>query len=627
MGLSSWALALCFLVGLHSHPLSNLVKFVGNHEKFLNDIPAASGDFPYLCILNLNGYLCGGTLIGPSHILTAAHCLHGHAITEISKFSAVLNSLAIDGRSTGAVIRGVKDFIVHEQYNPSYKDNDIAIFILSSPVTNLSFATLPTDSITKATTLKEPTTKTPTTTPKPTSAKEKQTITENFKSTINQQNITTQKPNQEVFFTSTFIPKTTASTTAKNTTSGSDLVPLSNIFSSLLAIKSTTTQRPTTKTTITTTPHTSTNAISTIATTTAENTTSGSDLVPLSNIFSSLLAIKSTTTQLPTTKTTITTTMHTTTNAILTIATISENTTPGSDLVPLSNIFSSLQAIKSTTTQRPTTKTTITNSTHTTTNAISTITTISGKTTPGSDLVPLSNIFSSLQAIKSTATQRPTTKTAITTSTHTTTNAISTITMTSENTTPGSDLVPLSNIFSSLQESKMTTTQTPATAYKTTAKPNTNKTSKTKTTIATTTEGKPTSDYKLVPLSHFFSSTSAKSAFSTFANIPAVITGWKTTSLGRSFSKVLLKADVIIRDNSFCKSQYDSFFIGTHMLCASASSAHTCQDMSGGPLFVNGVQIGIFSWGNGCVDSNFAGIYTRVTNYLGWIATTKAQNP
>ncbi|XP_046632772.1 mucin-2-like isoform X2 [Daphnia pulicaria] len=571
MGLSSWAVALCFLVGLHSHPL--MAKFVGNHENFLNYIPAASGDFPYLCILNLNGYLCGGTLIGPSHILTAAHCLHGHAITEISKFSAVLNSLAIDGSSTGAVIRGVKDFIVHEQYNPSYKDNDIAILILSSPVTNLSFATLPTDSIKKATILKASTTKTPTTTPKPTSAKEKQTITENFKSTINQQNITTQKAHQEVFFTSTSIPKPNASTTAENTTSGSDLVPLSNIFSSLLAIKSTTTQLPTTKTTITTTPHTSTNAISTIATAAAENTTSGSDLVPLINIFSSLLAIKSTTTQLPTTKTTITTTMHTTTNAILTIATTLENTTTGSDLVPLSHIFSSLQAIKSTTTQRPTTKT------------------------------------------------------AITTSTHTTTNANSTITMTSENTTPGSDLVPLSNIFSSLQESKMTTTQTPSTANKTTAKPNTNKTSKTKTTIATTTEGKPTSDYELVPLSHFFSSTSAKSAFSTFANIPAVITGWRTISLGRSFSKVLLKADVIIRDNSFCKSRHDSFFIGADMLCASASSAHTCQDMSGGPLFVNGVQVGIFSWGNGCVDSNFAGIYTRVTNYLGWIATTKAQNP
>jgi hypothetical protein len=41
--------------------------------------------------------------------------LISHAITEVGKFSAVLNSLAIDGSSTGAVIRGVKYFIVHEQ--------------------------------------------------------------------------------------------------------------------------------------------------------------------------------------------------------------------------------------------------------------------------------------------------------------------------------------------------------------------------------------------------------------------------------------------------------------------------------------------------------------------------------
>jgi|688.fasta_scaffold1450885_1 hypothetical protein len=47
--------------------------------------------------------------------------LISHAITEVGKFSAVLNSLAIDGSSTGAVIRGVKYFIIHEQYNPSYK--------------------------------------------------------------------------------------------------------------------------------------------------------------------------------------------------------------------------------------------------------------------------------------------------------------------------------------------------------------------------------------------------------------------------------------------------------------------------------------------------------------------------
>ena len=50
--------------------------------------------------------------------------------------------------------------------------------------------------------------------------------------------------------------------------------------------------------------------------------------------------------------------------------------------------------------------------------------------------------------------------------------------------------------------------------------------------------------------------------------------------------------------------------------------------MSGGPLFVNGVQVGITSWGtNGCADPNFAGMYTRVSNFLGWTALKKAQNP
>nr|CAH0105947.1 unnamed protein product [Daphnia galeata] len=583
MGLSSWAVALCFLAGLHSHPLTELVKFVGNHEQTLNGIPALSGDFPYLCVLHLNGYLCGGTLIGPSHILTAAHCLHGHAITEIGKFSAVLNSLAIDGSSTGAVIRGVKYFIIHEQYNPSYKDNDIAILILSSPVTNLSFATLPTDSTTKATTISATTTKTHATTPKPTTTKEKPTITETLKSQTDQQNITTKKANHENIFTSTSITKPSASTTAENTTSDSDLVPLSNIFSGLLAIKWTTTQRPTTKTTIMTTPHTTTTPISTNATPTAENLTSGSDL-------------------------------------------------SDSDLVPLSNIFSSLLAIKWTTTQRPTTKTTIMTTPHTTTTPISTNATPTAENlTSASDLVPLSNIFSSLLAIKSTTTQRPTPKTNFTTTSHTTVNAISTVaTTTAENPTTGSDLKPLSNIFSSLLAIKTTTTQTPATATKTTVTPNTKTPSKTSTPIiaTTTAEGKPTSDNDLVPLSHFFSNASAISASSTFANSPAILAGWGTTSLGANLSKVLLKVDVIIRDNSFCKGRYDSSFIVADFLCASTSGTHNCQDMNGGPLFVNGVQVGITSWGtNGCADPNFAGIYTRVSNFLGWIATTKSQNP
>ncbi|EFX82746.1 hypothetical protein DAPPUDRAFT_316524 [Daphnia pulex] len=116
-------------------------------------------------------------------------------------------------------------------------------------------------------------------------------------------------------------------------------------------------------------------------------------------------------------------------------------------------------------------------------------------------------------------------------------------------------------------------------------------------------------------------------AFSTYSNSPAVIAGWGTTSSGGSISNVLLKASVVVQDNTVCTSQYGTTFIGADMICASAPGTDACQGDSGGPLFVNGVQVGITSSGYGCADPNYAGIYTRVTTYLGWIATTKAANP
>ncbi|XP_057369657.1 trypsin-1-like [Daphnia carinata] len=113
-------------------------------------------------------------------------------------------------------------------------------------------------------------------------------------------------------------------------------------------------------------------------------------------------------------------------------------------------------------------------------------------------------------------------------------------------------------------------------------------------------------------------------AFPDYANKPAVVAGWGTTSSGGSASDVLMKADVTIRENSVCSSQYGSDFNSNAMLCASADGKDACQGDSGGPIFVDGVQVGITSFGRGCADPDHAGVYTRISTYINWIKTTQA---
>ena len=67
-----------------------------------------------------------------------------------------------------------------------------------------------------------------------------------------------------------------------------------------------------------------------------------------------------------------------------------------------------------------------------------------------------------------------------------------------------------------------------------------------------------------------------------------------------------------------------SGLISADMLCAGAPGKDTCQGDSGGPLTVRNTinqheLVGVVSWGYGCGQAMYPGVFARVTKALGWI--------
>ncbi|XP_070695550.1 trypsin-3 [Pempheris klunzingeri] len=102
-------------------------------------------------------------------------------------------------------------------------------------------------------------------------------------------------------------------------------------------------------------------------------------------------------------------------------------------------------------------------------------------------------------------------------------------------------------------------------------------------------------------------------------NDVCTVSGWGVTQIYSYYLSPVLRA-VDVRIIPYC-SYYYWGRITSNMLCAGSrmGGKDSCQGDSGGPLICNGYFEGIVSWGIGCANPYFPGVYTKVRKYRTWI--------
>ncbi|CAB3232982.1 unnamed protein product [Arctia plantaginis] len=116
-------------------------------------------------------------------------------------------------------------------------------------------------------------------------------------------------------------------------------------------------------------------------------------------------------------------------------------------------------------------------------------------------------------------------------------------------------------------------------------------------------------------------------------NSTVVAVGWGRTISGGEVSNVLNAVSVRTVNRGVCRQRYieyasrlnSSATVTDNMICAGLldiGGADTCQGDSGGPLIYNGTVVGITSWGAGCAQPLYPGVYAKVSRYTTWINDT-----
>ncbi|GMI14734.1 hypothetical protein TrLO_g4315 [Triparma laevis f. longispina] len=106
----------------------------------------------------------------------------------------------------------------------------------------------------------------------------------------------------------------------------------------------------------------------------------------------------------------------------------------------------------------------------------------------------------------------------------------------------------------------------------------------------------------------------------------ATIAGWGNMEVAPFWPEHLQHVTVPTITNEACESAYGASSITDAMVCAGEvedGGVDSCQGDSGGPLFVHRagkyIQVGVVSWGIGCADPGYPGVYADVATVHSWI--------
>lgn len=123
-----------FIILYVSYIINALSLEEPNEGKIVGGSPARIQAHPHQISLQRPGWYhtCGGSIIAPNLILTAAHCIYNKNVQtyQIRAGSAM--------RYSGGVTIPIKNGQIHPEYNPDNNDNDVAILELTG---NLKFST------------------------------------------------------------------------------------------------------------------------------------------------------------------------------------------------------------------------------------------------------------------------------------------------------------------------------------------------------------------------------------------------------------------------------------------------------------------------------------------------------